>query len=154
MGAGPDGVQPEAGRAAADIVGVTPTGERIEIHIDGVGGGRGSLLIAFLTARCDGCDIFWQGFGERRPSAQPPLPPDVTPVIVTKGPKAIDPAEVVRLGAATGDVAVVMSDAAWDEYRVFGYPFFVLVDVVTRTVVAETVGFGWDDLVEFVERSR
>ena len=46
-----------------------------------------------------------------------------------------------------------MTDQAWTDYRVSGYPFFVLVDASTRTVIAETVGFGWSDLVRLVQRA-
>jgi hypothetical protein len=45
-----------------------------------------------------------------------------------------------------GSVPVVMTDAAWSDYRVTGYPFLVLVDPETRTVIGETVGFGWSDV--------
>ncbi len=40
-----------------------------------------------------------------------------------------------------------MSDTAWAEYRVSGYPFFVLVDPAARKVVGETVAFGMDDVL-------
>jgi hypothetical protein len=36
---------------------------------------------------------------------------------------------------------------------VSGYPFFVVVEPSTRTIIAETVGFGWSDLVRVVQRS-
>ena len=45
---------------------------------------------------------------------------------------------------------VVMSDDAWSDYRVLGYPFFVLVEPATLTVVGETVGFGWSDVVSMI----
>jgi len=49
---------------------------------------------------------------------------------------------------------VIMSEEAWTEYRVLGYPFFVLVDPSTRTVLGETVGFGWSDVVSMIRAAR
>ncbi len=145
-GDGGDG-QPSPGSGASDIVGVSPAGDGVEFRIGEV---AGSVLVAFLAIRCDGCDEFWRGLAG---GAGPPLPPSVTPVIVTRGPDAVPPAEVARLAEGAGTVPVVMSDGAWVDYRVLGYPFLVLVDAATRTVVSETVGFGWSDLVRMVETS-
>jgi hypothetical protein len=50
-------------------------------------------------------------------------------------------------------VPLVMSDAAWADYRVTGYPFFVLVDAAHGTVVGETVGFGWSDVRSMIDAS-
>ena len=66
---------------------------------------------------------------------------------MTKGPASVDPAEVRRLAASLGPVPVVMSDTAWVDYRVSGYPFLVLVDPAARRVVGETVAFGMDDVL-------
>jgi hypothetical protein len=74
----------------------------------------------------------------------------VSPAIVTRGPDSVAPSEVEEAGAGVVDVPVVMSDQAWVDYRVMGYPFFVLVDVGSRTVVGETVGFGWSDVVSMI----
>jgi hypothetical protein len=141
---GTDTDQPSAGWPASDIVGLSPGGDSVEFHIGDMGG---IVLVAFLATRCDGCDAFWQGFGG---GVEPVLPPSVIPVIVTRGVNAVTPGEVSRLAAGTGSVPVVMSDDAWTDYRVLGYPFFVLVGTSTCTVIAETVGFGWSDLVQFV----
>jgi hypothetical protein len=67
-------------------------------------------------------------------------------VAVTKGADSVDRDEVARAAAGATGLPVVMSEDAWAEYRVTGYPFFVLVDPRTRTVVGETVGFGWPDV--------
>ncbi|MGH9078586.1 MAG: hypothetical protein ACRDYE_00630 [Acidimicrobiales bacterium] len=144
---GPVADQPSAGEPASDIVGSSPTGDAVEVCIGDIGG---VVLVAFMATRCDGCEAFWQGFGG---AGQPLLPPSVTPVIVTRGADTVAPAEVRRLAASTGAVQVIMSDDAWSDYRVFGYPFFVLVDASTRTVLAETVGFGWSDLIGLVRSS-
>jgi hypothetical protein len=147
-GVGSDAAQASARRPARDLTGVSPAGDPVELAI----GGYQRVLLAFLATKCDGCDAFWRGLGgagEPDRPERPGLPPDVTPVIVTKGPSTVAAGEVAAL-ADPGGNPVIMSDQAWADYRVLGYPFFVLVDGSTRTVVAETVGFGWDDLVELV----
>ena len=49
-----------------------------------------------------------------------------------------------------GEVPVVMGDQAWTDYRVPTYPFFVVVDVPSRTIIGETVGLGWDDVISMI----
>jgi hypothetical protein len=139
---GPPGT--EEARPASDIVGVSPTGLRIEIRLDEF---VGPLLLAFLHTKCDGCEEFWRGF---RDDAVDELPPSVSAVVVTRGPGSVAPDDVERAAAGVGRVPVIMSEDAWSEYRVLGYPFFVLVDVTSHTVIAETVGFGWSDLISMI----
>ena len=57
------------------------------------------------------------------------------------------------LASGAGGAPVVMSDQAWSDYRVTGYPFFVLVEAGTRTVIGETVGFGWSDITSMVAQA-
>ncbi len=73
------------------------------------------------------------------------------PVVVTKEPPAAQPTEVAAL--APSGVQVVMSDRAWADYGVLGYPYLVLVDRPTGTVAAETVGFAWPDVEHLVRDS-
>jgi hypothetical protein len=128
---------------AADIVGVSPAGASVGALM---GGSDGLVLLAFLATRCEGCEEFWRGL---RDGADVDLPGSVTVVAVTRGPGTISPADLDEV--ATGiDGAVIMSDAAWTDYRVSGYPFFVLVEVRSRRVVGETVGFGWPDVASMV----
>jgi len=70
----------------------------------------------------------------------------VLPAIVTRGPESIDLGAVQQAAAAVLEVPVIMSDQAWIDYQVLGYPFFVLVDPESQTVIGETVGFGWPDV--------
>lgn len=139
--------QLSAGWPASDIVGTSPGGDPVEFRIGEVGA---VVLVAFLAAACDGCDAFWQGFGG---GEHPELSPGVVPVIVTRGPETVAPLEVSRLAVGVGTTPVIMTDQAWTDYRVSGYPFFVVVEPSTRTIIAETVGFGWSDLVRVVQRS-
>jgi hypothetical protein len=126
---------------AVDIVGMTPSGESVTIGLDDR---HGRLLLVFLSTRCDGCQTFWDGL--RHPDALG-LSADISPVAITRGPDALLPAEVAEASAGVEQAAVVMTDQAWSDYRVSGYPFFVLVDVATKTITGETVGFGWDDVL-------
>ena len=43
-----------------------------------------------------------------------------------------------------------MGDQPWIDYRVPTYPFFVAVDVPSRTIIGETVGLGWNDVISMV----
>ena len=134
--------------SASDVVGVSPLGDSIEIRIDG---GAGRLLLAFLNTDCDGCEEFWHGF--RDPDALG-LPSGVSSVVITKGPGSLPSAEVALSAIGIERVPVVMSDQAWIDYRVLGYPFFVLVDVALNQVVGETVGLGWDDVIAMTGTAR
>jgi len=120
----------------------------MEIRIDG---GAGHLLLAFLNTDCDGCEEFWRGF--RDPDALG-LPSGVSSIVITKGPGSLSSAEVALSANDIERVPVVMSDQAWIDYRVLGYPFFVLVDVVLNQVVGETVGLGWDDVIAMTGTAR
>jgi hypothetical protein len=129
---------------ASDIVGVSPAGTPVEARVGQFGG---LVLLAFLTTRCDGCEEFWRGLGD---GDRTDLPGSVSTVVVTKGPATTAPAAVEQVAAGITRVPVIMSDEAWTDYRVTGYPFFVLVDAPTRTVVGETVGFGWPDVISMI----
>ncbi len=132
-------------RPASDLAGVSPGGDRVEVVLAHL---EGPVLLCFLHIRCDGCDQFWRGLADDV-SAQPPgsseLPDTVTAVVVTKGPGSVDRVEVARVASGVTRT-VVMSDQAWADYRVSAYPFFVLVDPGSMSVVGETVGFGWSDV--------
>jgi hypothetical protein len=125
---------------ASDLKGTRPDGSSIEIRIADAGH---PILLVFLNTRCDGCDEFWRGLGSPDGTA---LPGSVSAVVVTRGPAVLSAAEVEAASGGLGSVPVVMTDAAWSDYRVTGYPFLVLVDPGTRTVIGETVGFGWSDV--------
>jgi hypothetical protein len=124
-------------------VGVSPEGRRLEVRL---ADGGPQVLVAFLATRCDGCEEFWAGI---RAGAEG-LPASVEIVVVTKGPETVDPVEVARMASGIGSVPVVMSDQAWIDFQVMGYPFFILVDATERCVIGETVGFGWTDIVAMV----
>jgi hypothetical protein len=140
---------------AADILGVSPSGDRIELRIADADAGADAdegpnadsrLLLAFLNTDCDGCEEFWVGL--RDPGALG-FAPGTSAVVVTKGPESLS-SEAVKASATGVQVPVVMSDQVWTDYRVLGYPFFVLVDRATQHVVGETVGLGWSDVIAMI----
>jgi hypothetical protein len=138
----PSGLEGEAVPwPAVDLDGVSPDGAPLRVALDKT---KGPVLLAFLATRCDGCETFWNGLG---PSGALGTLRSVQAVVVTKTPPSVDAAEVARLADALGPVPVVMSDRAWIDYRVSGYPFFVLVDPGTRKVVGESVAFGVEDVL-------
>ena len=131
---------------APDFTGTSPSGRPVRVV---VGEYIEPLLLAFLHVDCDGCHEFWQGLRDDRCE----LPASVSAVVVTKGPETVPPGEVGQAALGIGRIPVVMSDDAWTGYRVMGYPFFVLVEPSTRTIVGETVGFGWPDVVSMIRSS-
>lgn len=130
-------------RTGADIGGVDPSGSPVKIQMGQFGQ---PVLLAFLHIRCDGCEEYWRGFR----STERAWPRSVSPVVVTRGPECVDPVEVGHAALGYGEVPVVMGDQAWTDYRVPTYPFFVVVDVPSRTIVGETVGLGWDDVISMI----
>lgn len=131
-------VEASGRRPAPAITGVDPAGDPVEVDVPGAGA---PILLCFLHVRCDGCDEFWRGLRDVGPAGHPL---GVDPVVVTRGPGSVDLAEVGRVAQGISLAPVVMSDRAWEDYRVTGYPFFVLVD--DGSITGETVGFGWEDV--------
>jgi hypothetical protein len=127
-------------RPAHDLAGVDPSGRPVEVSVLSH---PGRTLLAFLSVDCLGCEPFWQGIGD---PANLSAGFDVARVVVTKGPQVVSSAEVNAAAAAVSGVPVVMSDDAWLDYQVLGYPSFVLVDSPSGRVVGETVGIGWEDV--------
>lgn len=83
--------------------------------------GRGETLLAFLSSGCASCRVFWEEL-----AGSPPMPtPATRPVIVTKSPRAESPSKVAELAPA--QVTLLMSDEAWDDFKVPVTPYFMLV---------------------------
>jgi hypothetical protein len=120
---------------AADIGGVGLRDDAVSIPVVGV---RHRTLLAFLSSGCLTCRGFWDAFA--RPATLG-LPPDVRLVVVTKD-AAEESVRVLR-DLAAPDLAVVMSNAAWEQYAVPGSPYFALVDGASARVVGEGTGATW-----------
>jgi hypothetical protein len=96
-------------------------------------------LLAFLTSGCSTCAGFWETLGERR------LPAGVQTLIVTHEADRERPAKLRSLAPA--GVPVVMSSAAWEDYRVPGSPYFVLVH---GTIRGEGAASTWKAVASLV----
>jgi hypothetical protein len=122
---------------APSLAGVTPDGDAVGLSFDGPTGAP--TLLAFLTSGCSTCAGFWETLGERR------LPASVQTVIVAHGSERERPAKLRQL--APGGLPVVMSSQAWQDYRVPGAPYFVLVN---RTIRGEGVATNWPAVASLV----
>jgi hypothetical protein len=120
---------------AHDLVGETPAGETVAISVTGA---AHTTLVAFLSSGCATCRQFWGAF---RSPGRLGLPPNTRLVAVTRGPEA---ESVTAIAAeAPADLTVVMSTAVWENYRVPGSPYFVLVDGPSGAVIGEGTGTSW-----------
>ena len=131
-------------RPVFDLSGTGPAGDPFTVRVVGV---AGRTLLAFLSVDCLGCEEFWRALRAPRGLG---LGPGVATVVVTKGPASVSPDDVATASEGLAGAPVVMSDRVWTDYQVLGYPFFVLVDGPSGTVVGETVGMGLDDVAGMV----
>lgn len=122
---------------AAPVTGSTPQGDALALAFDGAG--SRPTLLAFLTSGCSTCAGFWETL------AEPRLPAEVRTVIVAHGAERERPARLRKLAPA--GIPVVMSSEAWEDYRVPGAPYFVLVDRIVR---GEGVATTWQALASLV----
>jgi hypothetical protein len=137
----PRGDLPRAGEGlgpAEDLSGAGLHDDAVSIPVVGV---QHRTLLAFLSSGCLTCRGFWDAFD--RPATLG-LPADVRLVVVTKD-AAEESVRVLR-DLAPSDLAVVMSNAAWEHYAVPGSPYFALVDGAAGRVVGEGTGASWDQV--------
>ena len=121
--------------SAPELAGVTPTGDAIQLSLDGT-----PTLLAFLSSGCTSCAGFWETLGDDR------LPAGVHPMIVTRGP---DREQRAKLRSLTPrGIPVVMSSQAWEDYAVPGSPYFVLVE--RGEIRGEGVATTWDALTSLL----
>lgn len=132
-------------RRAADLAGVTPTGDALSIAVLGA---QHSTLVAFLTSGCSTCADFWSAFaaGDRLR-----VPGDARLVVVTKGAEAESPGRLRKFTPPT--VPVVMSSEAWEDYDVPVAPYFAFVDGPSGEVVGEGAAATWDHLMSMMEQA-
>jgi len=123
------------GIEAAEIAGVTPTGDAIKLSLNGA-----PSLLAFLSTGCTSCGRFWETLGEH------PLPDGLQPMIVTRGPDREQRSKLRSIARAA--VPVVMSSEAWEDYAVPGSPYFVLVE--GGEIRGEGVATTWDALASLL----
>jgi hypothetical protein len=124
---------------ATDIVGVTPNDETVSISL-----GTGvDTLLAFLSGGCSVCGELWAG----TPAGESALPDRTRLVVVTASPDRESPSRVRRL--AEPGVTVVMSTDAWQDYRVPGAPYFVLVEGTGR-IAGEGSAQSWRQVASLI----
>jgi hypothetical protein len=118
-----------------DVSGVDPWGSPLALDIVGA---TAPVLLLFLSSTCGGCSDLWSSQQDLRAALATP----VGLALVTRDPGPEDAAAITPL--ARPEVApVVMSTQAYDDYRVAGPPFLVLVDA--RRVWTEGVAWGVDE---------
>ena len=130
---------------AADLVGAGLRDDALHVSVVGT---RHRTLLAFLSSGCLTCQTFWTAF------ADPPrldLPDDIRLVVVTKD-ASEESASALRT-VAPANVSVVMSSAAWTDYRVPGSPYFVLVDGAEGRVTGEGTGAHWDQVKNLLRQA-
>lgn len=128
----------------SSISGPTPLGDTASVALTD---SRGYVLLSFLSSGCSTCQTFWKSFrnGMDLPKA------DIRPVIVTQGPESESPSEI--RSRAPLDITTIMSNEAWDAFRVPGTPYFQLVDVERGLVIGEGSAGTWPRLMDLIERS-
>jgi hypothetical protein len=132
-------------RQAADVAGVTPTGDATSIAVVGA---QHPTLLAFLTSGCTTCADFWSAFAQGDSLR---VPGDARLVVVTKGEDGESPARLRKL--TPRDVPVIMSSSAWAAYEVPVAPYFAYVDGPTGRIVGEGAAATWEHLVGMMEQA-
>ncbi|MGI8806530.1 MAG: hypothetical protein ACR2KK_01505 [Acidimicrobiales bacterium] len=122
-----------------DVAGTTPTDEAVRI---GVVGARQGTVLAFLSSGCLTCGTFWDTFAA---TDRLGVPGGARLVIVTKGPEAESESRIRELAPTA--VPVVMSTAAWLEYKVPHTPYFVYVDGPSGRIIGEGSAGTWEQVV-------
>ena len=136
-------VPPPVRRSSAtgfDVAGTAPGGETA-VRV-GVVGARQSTVLAFLSSGCLTCGGFWETFGATDRLA---VPGGARLVVVTKSPDAESESRIREL--APGAFPVVMSSAAWEDYKVPHTPYFVYVDGPSGRIVGEGSASTWAQVV-------
>jgi hypothetical protein len=105
---------------AHSLQGVTPGGESVSLALDRPGE---RTLLLFLSSGCGTCGAWWDGLRHGEHTA---ALPDTNVVVVAQDPASESPARLA--GLAAPGVPVVLSGAAWEEFKVPGSPYAVLVD--------------------------
>ncbi|HEX5172586.1 MAG TPA: hypothetical protein VFV91_00395 [Gaiellaceae bacterium] len=129
---------------AYDLVGATPNGDAVKVAMLGTGE---STILAFLSSGCLTCAGFWEKFRDATVTSLS-TPNDASVVVVTKGPENESVARIIDL--APRNLRVVMSTAAWEDYKVPVAPYFLYVDGVTQTVAGEGAAVSWEQVVSLL----
>ena len=135
----------ESFAAATDLVGAGLRDDAMQVSVVGA---RHRTLLAFLSSGCLTCQGFWDAFAR---TSDLDLPDDIRVVVVTKDADEESISALRRL--APPDVPVVMSSAAWTDYRVPGSPYFALVDGEQGRVRGEGTGANWEQVKNLLRQA-
>ena len=123
------------GEMVPDISGTDADGGPKHLAVAGV---AHATLLAFLSSTCLTCREFWSAFSD--PGLA--VPSDARVIVVTRGVDGESPASVRKLQSPL--VHTVMSTEAWQDYKVPGAPYFILVDGPRGAVVGEGTAATWE----------
>lgn len=129
---------------APDVAGATLEGDAVKLSL---APGGPSTLLAFLGSGCASCGTLWEALGER-----PEVPGGARVIVVTKDTRHESPSRLGEL--APEGVPLVMSSAAWADYRVPGSPYFILVDGPSGLVQGEGAATGWDQIASLIRDAQ
>jgi hypothetical protein len=124
---------------ARDLEGATPDGGARRLVL----APGPDTLLAFLSSGCSTCvDLL-----EALRADDLPLPPGVRLVVVAKD----RPLERLRLfRPLAGRVEVLMSSAAWEQYRVPGSPYFLQIDGSSGKIAGEGSAGSWSQVASLI----
>jgi hypothetical protein len=139
---------------AFDISGETLDGDALKLAMatDAPGG----TLLAFLSSGCATCGSFWAGLRHGDLGA---LPGVSRVVVVTRGPSMESPSKLRDLmidgrppngSPARSAALLVMSSRAWEDYRVAGSPYFILVDRSGQVAGEGTAATSWAQVASLI----
>lgn len=100
-------------------------------------------LLAFLSSGCSTCVDLLAALRED----EVPLPPDLRLVVVAKD-RRLERLRLFRPLAAR--VEVLMSSAAWEDFRVPGSPYFLHVDGSTGRISGEGSAGSWQQVASLI----
>lgn len=121
-----------------DVVGVDVDGAPSRVAVEQA---HVPVALLFLSSGCLGCRDLWEGLA----ALDEGLEGAAHLTVVTRDPGEEDPVAIAALAAGTANsprVRVVMSSAAFRDYRVAGPPFVVVAEA--EAVRTESVAWGLD----------
>ena len=124
-----------AAASGADLVGITPEGDAVQIAVRGA---DQHTLLLFLSSGCLTCRGFWDALADE---ANLGLDRSIRPIAVTQGIEQESLSAIAAL--APGGVPTVLSSEAWDDYDVPVAPYAILVARESGQVVGEGAGATW-----------
>ncbi len=105
-------------------------------------------VLAFLSSGCSTCTRFWRAFADQEALH---LPQGTRLVAVVKDASEESPSALADL--VPPGLVVIMSSAAWADYRVPGSPYFVFVEGTTGRVRGEGTGLDWEQVASLLAQA-